>query len=136
MSEAASQADADALLRRFALALCVYREARGEPALGKIYVAQTVKNRVLDPRWPDTYIGVITQPLQFSAFNKTDANVTVFPSEGDAAWKDSVAVADAVLTAVTQFTTANHYHVKGLTPPWRDDSKIVAAAGAHVFYCL
>lgn len=129
-------ADANALIRRFALALCVYREARGESQLGKLLVAQTIENRVIDKRWPDTYIGVITQPLQFSAFNKADPNVTVFPKEDETVWMDCVAVADAVIAAPTPFTFANHYHVKGLNPPWADDRRIVATEGQHVFYQL
>src|SRR5215210_7568068 len=115
--------DAGTLLRRFSLALCVYREARGESMIGKLLVAQTIENRVVDARWPDTYIGVITQPLQFSAFNKSDPNVTVFPKEDDLAWLDCVAIADTVIAAPTPFTFSNHYHVKGLNPQWRDDRK-------------
>lgn len=38
------------LLRRFALALATWREARGEPLVGKLHVAQTIENRVVDPR--------------------------------------------------------------------------------------
>lgn len=71
------------LLRTFALSLCVWREVRGESLLGKLLVAQTIENRVSDPRWPDTYHGVITQRLQFSAFNAGDPNALLFPSETD-----------------------------------------------------
>jgi spore germination cell wall hydrolase CwlJ-like protein len=124
------------LLRRFALALCIYREGRGEPMQGKLWIGQTVKNRVDDTRWPDTYIGVITQPFQFSAFNRTDPNVTVFPHEEEPAWEACVLAADQVIDAPTPFTTANHYHVHGLEPAWADSRKIVGVAGRHVFYAL
>jgi N-acetylmuramoyl-L-alanine amidase len=126
----------DALIRRYTLALCVWREARGESARGKRLVAQVIENRVQDRRWPDTYVSVITQPWQFSAFNKSDPNVHKFPDEGDPAWRQCVAAADAVLEAAEPFTDANHYHVAGLTPAWRDDDKLVAAEGHHVFYRL
>lgn len=128
--------DAILLLRRFMLALCVWREARGESARGKRLVAQVIENRVQDKRWPDTYQGVISQPWQFSSFNQNDPNVTKFPSETDPAWGACVAAADAVLTTPEPFTTANHYHVSGLNPAWRDDNKIVATEGHHVFYTL
>jgi spore germination cell wall hydrolase CwlJ-like protein len=128
--------DADQLLRRFAIALCLYREARGESHLGKLLIAQVIENRVQDPRWPNTYVGVITQPWQFSSFNRTDPNVTVFPHEHETAWADCVAAADAVLATPTPFTTANHYCVTTLHPAWRDDSKRVATEGAHAFFTL
>ena len=124
------------LLRQFTLALCVWREARGESALGKLLVAQTIENRVQDVRWPDTYVGVITQPWQFSAFNKSDPNALLFPTEGDPVWPECVAVAEAVVAAPRPFTTANHYHTKAVSPAWRNDQKIVAREGAHLFYDL
>lgn len=124
------------LLRVFALALCVWREARGETMLGKLLVAQTVENRVNDPRWPDTYVGVITQRLQFSAFNAGDPNALMFPSESDAAWPDCVSAAQFVIASPGSVTTANHYHTTGVSPAWKNDARIVAREGAHVFYAL
>jgi N-acetylmuramoyl-L-alanine amidase len=124
------------LIRRFALALCVWREARGETLLGKMLVAQTIENRVTDSRWPDTYIGVITQPWQFSAFNRNDPNVTAYPTETDRTWLDCVAAADLVLAAPSPLTPANHYHAKDIDPSWKRDDRVVAREGAHVFYRL
>lgn len=128
--------DPHQLIRRFALALCVWREARGESLLGKLLVAQTIENRVTDPRWPDTYIGVITQPWQFSAFNKNDPNVTAYPKEDDPKWGDCVAAADFVMSAPTKLTASNHYHTKAVSPTWKNTSKVVALEGDHVFYAL
>lgn len=128
--------DGAALLRRFALALAVWREARGEPPLGKLLVAQTIENRVTDTRWPDTYIEVITQPWQFSAFNRNDPNALLFPKEGDAVWDECTAIADCIIAAPRPFTTANHYHTKGVSPTWKRDDKVVAREGAHIFYNL
>lgn len=128
--------DARTVQRLFILALAVWREARGESPLGQLLVAQTIENRVTDPRWPDTYQGVITQPWQFSAFNKNDPNALLFPSETDAAWSTCVSVAQAVIDAPKPFTTANHYHTTGVAPRWKDDSKIVNREGSHIFYRL
>src|SRR3990167_8770964 len=124
------------LLRLFALSLVVWRESRGESTLGKLLVAQTIENRVRDPRWPDTYVGVITQPWQFSAFNRNDPNALLFPTELDRSWPDCVAVAEAVLSTPAPFTTANHYHAKSVRPNWARDDAIVASEGDHVFYRL
>lgn len=128
--------DSITLLRRFMLALCVWREARGETPKGKILVAQVILNRVIDKRWPDNIVDVVTQPWQFSSFNANDPNVTKYPEETDTSWRGCADAADAVLTAKEPWTTANHYHVVGLDPKWRDETKIVATEGHHVFYCL
>lgn len=123
--------------RLFMLALAVYREARGEPFQGKLLVAQTIENRVQDRRWPDTYVSVITQPWQFSAFNKQDPNVVVFPKENDLAWVESVRAAAYVIYRDDKVTTANHYFAKSIPlPKWADMSKMVTEYGGHVFLDL
>lgn len=128
--------DAFLLLKRFSLALCVWREGRGESQLGKVLIAQVVENRVNDSRWPDTYVGVITQPLQFSSFNRNDPNSVKFPRENDSEWLECVNAADTVLRSVQSFTTANHYHTKNIMPSWADPKKITNKEGNHVFYRL
>lgn len=128
--------DPNQLIRRFALALCIWREARGESLLGKLLVGQTVENRVNDHRWPDTYIGVITQRHQFSAFNQNDPNVTAYPKDDDMIWPDCVAAADLVMAAPSKLTTANHYHTNAIKPSWARADKIVMVNGNHVFYAL
>jgi spore germination cell wall hydrolase CwlJ-like protein len=128
-----------ALLDRFLLALCIYREARGEPLHGKELVAWTILGRAYDVkhRWPTTIAGVILQPWQFSSFNKDDPNAVQFPigNASLAAWNECVAVADHALSSPPP-VVVNHYHVTGLQPAWKDDSKVVAVVGAHTFYCL
>lgn len=127
--------DADTLLRRFLLALCIWREARGESYRGKLLVGSTIRNRVEDKRWPDTYAGVVTQRMQFSAFNLGEPNALKFPAEGEPAWVDSVQAADEVLSA-GPITTANHYHTTGVTPLWSQSMKPVETEGAHLFFRL
>lgn len=124
------------LLRRFALALATWREARGESLLGKLLVCQVIENRVVDARWPETYIGVITQPLQFSAFNANDPNVSTFPRDSDPMWADAVAAADLVIAAPSVLTTANHYHTTVISPTWSQGKRPVLTEGNHAFYRL
>ncbi len=128
-----------ALLDRFLLAICIWREARGESFHGKELVAWTIVNRSMDQRhrWPATIAGVVLQPMQFSSFNAGDPNAVKFPSgqSGMAGWEDCVTVADQAIASPPPMVV-NHYHVVGLTPAWRDDSKIVATEGSHVFYDL
>ena len=129
-------ADAAMFLRRFILALAVWREARGESKAGQRLVAQAIENRVHDPRWPDTYVGVITQHLQFSAFNMNDPNVVKYPSETDQAWPNCVEAADVVLNSIEPLTDANHYHSTGVWPTWARKDREVAREGRHMFYAL
>lgn len=44
----------------------VYFEARGEPTKGKIAVANVIKNRLNDPKYPKSYCKVTHQKGQFS----------------------------------------------------------------------
>ncbi len=132
--------DANALLSRFMLALCVYREASNQSFAGKLLVAQVIRNRVEDKRWPSTYVGVITQKLQFSSFNANDPNNSRWPKDNDAAWLECVEAADAVLAAPADvpppFSVANHYHTKAVKPSWADETKITQVEGDHIFYDL
>lgn len=120
------------------LALCIWREGRGEPFRGKLLIGTSVRNRMEDTnrRWPTTIVGVITQRLQFSAFNANDPNVTKYPAEDSQDWIDCVAAADAVLSVAQPVSTCNHYHTKQVTPTWADPAKIVAQEGNHIFYRL
>lgn len=131
---------ANALLEEFILALCVYREARGESIKGKLLVAETIVNRARDPknRWPKTIVGVVTQPLQFSSFNKSDPNVAVYPKPDEQAWAACVVAAKEALESnpTDRLTTANHYHTRAVNPKWADATKIVEVEGAHIFYNL
>lgn len=126
---------ASELLDRFMMALCIWREARGESRRGKLLVASVIRNRVDDRRWPDTYAGVVTQPLQFSCFNAGDPNAVLFPKAGDPAWEDSVDAATTVMGDGV-LTTANHYCTTGVKPKWADLSKATETEGHHIFFRL
>lgn len=124
------------ILNRMLLALCIWREARGESFHGKVLVGDVIKNRVLDARWPNNYRDVVLQPKQFSCFNAGDPNAILFPTSVDASWQDALLAADQVAAAEQPSTTANHYHVVGLRPAWADAAKITDREGRHVFYRL
>jgi N-acetylmuramoyl-L-alanine amidase len=125
----------ESFLHIMMLALCIWREARGEPLEGKLMVGQVVENRVNDRRWPDTFESVILQKWQFSAFNPNDPNALKLPTKPDQEWLESLAAASHVVR-YAPVTDANHYHVTGLHPKWEDPNKVVARVGHHVFYKL
>lgn len=137
MASELAEVSAAALAQRYLLALCVWREARGETVRGQQLVAAVVLNRVADARWPNTITGVVLQPWQFSAFNVQDPNSTRFPlNETEPAWVHCVAAADLARAGSGPDTPATHYHVMGLAPAWADPTKIVTVEGHHVFYAL
>lgn len=117
------------------IALCVWREARGEPAEAQRGVLHVILNRTRDKRWPNTPVQVITQPKQFSSFNLTDPNVTKYPNPADASWLRCCAVVDAPGEDPT--IGATHYHSEMPLPPsWAEPQKLVAKIGNFSFYKL
>lgn len=94
------------------LALCIWREARGESLDAKIGVARTVINRcqVKGQGFPSTISENILKPGQFSSFNEGDPNSTKYPEHDDPSWRDSLKAAqesgasDPILGAVFYFS--------------------------------
>jgi N-acetylmuramoyl-L-alanine amidase len=121
-------------------ALCVYREARGEPTEGKRAVAWSITNRSRDKRWPRMISEVVLQRNQFSSFSPGDPNAALLPHWDDAAWQQCCAVVDEPGDDPTG--GANSYHAgtwEALSPASRkffDRSKATAVIGGHTFYKL
>lgn len=51
------------------LAAMIYREANMEPWKGKVAVGNVVMNRLASSRYPNTMIGVLSQPYQFTPWD-------------------------------------------------------------------
>ena len=115
------------------LALCVWREAQGEPYEGQVAVAHVIRNRMADKRWPKTLSGVVLQPKQFSCFNAGDPVAARFPAPTDPSW---IACCKAACATHDPSCGANHYHTVSVSPKWRTDSKVTARIGRHIFYRL
>lgn len=112
------------------LALCIWREARGEPIDAKRGVAWVVRNRVEHPSWwGKDWNSVILKPWQFSSFNSTDANAVKWPSPLDTAWQASLEAAREVFAGDGADPTggATHYHDDSLDaepPAWARDGSL------------
>ncbi len=116
------------------LALNVYHEARGEPFLGQVAVAQVTMNRVASASYPDNICDVVTQPYQFSW---TGDGLSDQPSD-PRAWQDALSVAAMVLdfgarTAGVSDQTL-HYHATSVTPAWSAEMASLGKIGNHRFY--
>jgi N-acetylmuramoyl-L-alanine amidase len=120
------------------VALAVYFEARSEPLIGQVAVAQVIMNRVESPRYPDTPCEVVTQGgvarhrCQFSYWCDGKSET---PTD-EAAWrKAKVAVTLAISDVIdTGIGDATHYHASYVSPNWRDEFTLVATIGWHQFY--
>jgi len=120
------------------LALCIWREARGESLTGKIAVGWSIRNRVEKPSWWGTsYPEVILKPWQYSSFNHGDPNATLYPGTKDFAWIDCLDAAEAAYTAHTPDPTggATHYYATSMAPPtWASTGKMTVEIGNHRFF--
>ena len=120
------------------LALAVYHEARSEPLLGQIAVAEVVLNRADSSRYPDKVCEVVTQGgtvrhrCQFSYYCDGKPE-TPFNRR---AWRRSVAIAKLSRNGVVSAGVhdATHYHATYVAPYWRAHFSLVRTIGSHIFY--
>lgn len=81
------------------MALCCWREARGEGAMGKRGVCHVILNRVNARSFFGHDIhSVILKPCAFSSFNLNDPNADKWPADADPSWMDSQTAAKQVLS--------------------------------------
>ena len=128
------------------LATAIYFEARGEPMIGQIAVAQVVMNRVNDSRYPGDVCSVVKQgptytwaehyPIrhrcQFSFYCDGKPET---PTDKKA-WQVSLKVAREVLDRkFLDFTHgATHYHATYVKPEWSETKHLTVRINDHVFY--
>ena len=112
------------------MALCIWREARGEQFRAKAGVAWTIMNDILS---------VITHPWQFSSMTAhDDPNLAHWPRSMEPAWQESLQVAKEVLTCQLEDPTSGavYYHDSSLSgPPVQWGSvELKATIGRLLFY--
>lgn len=96
------------------MALNVYHEARGEPFIGQVAVAEVVLNRIDDKRWPNDACGVIYQSQQFS-WTLDESKLSSTPKDIIAYNRAFQAVKYA---RSNRSMNATHYHHKDIIPLW------------------
>ena len=112
------------------IATAVYFEARSEPIDGQLLVAETIINRVEDPRWPDTACEVVKQRKQFSFYSD---GVSDKPTNEEA-YATATQVAARALRGLHMNTDALWYHTTSVRPIWRHKLQPIGVVGAHIFY--
>jgi spore germination cell wall hydrolase CwlJ-like protein len=112
------------------LALCCWREARGEGLLGKRAVACVVRNRInADSFFGHDWHSVILKPYAFSSFNANDPNSDKWPEDSDQSFEDCCDVAQMVIDGAEDVTNgALYYYSPPLTAPPHAWGNVIAAA--------
>jgi len=121
--------------------LCVFAEARGEPAPnGQIAVANVIRNRARKRFRSDregSICSVVCWPYQFSWLNTHDSQrMRVLSAE----WSDPAMDVCARAWFESEHThlvgEALHYHADYVTPTWARSNRIhlVTQIGRHLFY--
>jgi Cell Wall Hydrolase len=120
------------------LALNIYWEARAEPRLGQIAVAEVTLNRVADPAFPNTVCGVVRQG------EERGLNLCQFSWHCDglddrprnlSAWQSSRQLAMLALSGRLADPTggARWFHSDQVNPSWPELAPVVKI-GSHIFY--
>ena len=123
---------------RTCLAQAIYYEARSEPRIGQLAVADVVLNRVSSRVYPNTICEVVYQGserrtgCQFSF--TCDGSMHARLSKRK--WKESEDLAGAILAGIRAPVSrdATHYHANYVHPHWADSLTPTATIGTHKFY--
>ena len=124
----------------FCLALTVYYEARSQPLIEQVAVAQVVLNRVNSPRYPNNVCAVVRENHYPNQLHKCqfsfmcDGIAETYPDTQ--AWTQANQVASLVLspTLPDLVSGATHYHADYVTPYWSATQTKIAQIGRHIFY--
>ena len=113
------------------LAKNIYFEARGEPFLGKVAVAQVTINRTYHPyRFPSTICKTVYARKQFSW---TSMGLKVKDAK---LWEESKLIASATIEGKAYIPNfdALYFHANYVKPKWNKNKEVIAVIGSHIFY--
>lgn len=123
---------------RHCLSQAIYFEARNQPVIGRIGVADVVLNRVADRRFPSSICGVVFQQIaegygcQFSFACDGSMDQPREPR----AWRQAEKLADVMFRGfqppLTRFAT--FYHADYVSPSWASAFQVSHVIGDHIFY--
>ena len=130
------------------LALNVYHEARDQPFIGQVAVAQVVMNRVRDNRYPDGVCEVVKQgetyswkpdfPVrhrcQFSWYCDGKDDTPHEPTTYGALYEMAADLVYGDITVVDITEGATHYHADYVFPAWRKTKTRTIEIEDHIFY--
>ena len=128
------------------LALNIYHEARNQPTVGKLAVAQVTMNRVKDVRFPNTICGVVYQGYYSNNFPIKNKCQFSWWCDGKSdsitqkeIYNDIQSLVELILHRgkinIIDFTDgATHYHATYVKPDWAKMKTRTAKIEDHIFY--
>lgn len=120
------------------LALVTWREAEGETMDGKLGVANSIHNRVLDSHIPDNWSNIIEARHQYSSMTfPGDPRLTAWPTDDEPAWLDCMTVADRVITLQgvdNTFGATSYCNLDECNPAWAHTMTFTVKIGKHSFF--
>lgn len=121
------------------LALCLWREARGEQEAGQLGVAMAIMNRVERPSWwGHSLLEVLFKKWQFSSLtDPNDRQLTTWPLPSYPSWGRCLEVARRVLSGnePNPVPGADSYHdISIKAPKWTATARFVGQLGRLRFY--
>lgn len=128
----------------FLLALCIWREARGDGPEGMHAVGWVMMNRLKAGNWGSTLTDVTTDRLQFSAMTSLgDPETILWPNsrcnKADlAAWETAKQIADSLISdnpGEDPTHSALFYYANSIQKPlWAEAMKLTAVIGNQKFF--
>jgi len=112
------------------LALNIYFEARNQPLVGQMMVAEVTLNRVISKKYPNTICGVVWQDKQFSWTHDGKSD----KPRNKEAYNLALKVAEETLLYPTFEGGATHYHTVDSKPYWSRHLTKLGIIGDHIFY--
>lgn len=129
------------------LARAIYYEARNEPAMGQLAVAEVVLNRVSHRLYPNSVCDVVYEGTNrktgLSVFGTQMSCQFSFTCDGSereapkgAAWSRARLLASHAMLGLSRPVTdeATHYHANYVAPHWAHRMEHTHTIGAHIFY--
>mgnify|MGYP003138847261 CR=1 FL=1 len=125
--------------------LNIYHEARNQPLVGKLAVAEVTINRMKDVRFPNTICGVVYQGYYSNNFPIKNKCQFSWWCDGKSdrprnkkAWEESLRLASYVYSGLFEnieiVKGSTHYHAVYVKPYWTKMKKKVKVIADHVFY--
>lgn len=122
---------------RMAMEAACYFESRGENKTGKVYVLQTIKNRVEHDKFPNTFYDVIYQVNSKGVVQFSWAKVTPNPENKieKKALETCKQLVDVFLKVDVHIHDALYFHSTKIKGEWfKDNLMRIAQIGQHIFY--
>ena len=119
--------------------MTIAQEARSEPFIGKVAVAEVIRNRMKQRYFSDgTIIDTVLRPYQFSGWNTNDSNRIVCArlKLSDKVTQDCIKAWE-VSESTNHTNNAVNYYAQYIAPPkWAYGSDLIKTVqiGRHLFY--